>query len=286
MKRKISLLFLSMIALFFMAACDDDDDKKDSNPNPNAAVTATFKQMFPNATNTTWSEKDNYEIANFLNDQKPTTAWFNQKGVWYLTQVDINMTSVPKAITDAIAKSAYAGWTPSSASSLKRSELVDAYIVEMTQNGKVVDLYYTTDGYLFKTVDQDGLGNKAQPEPLDATVKAVVNEYYNGAKIINVTKDDNYTVILWYDNTYFDFLLDKNYKWIQSEYAQSFEGVPQVVKDALKKDGYAFNDLYDVVTRLVRPKGTERITVYRFEMNNNTGKVTVYYDANGVKLDE
>lgn len=285
MKRKISLLFLSMMALFFIASCDDDDDKN-STPTPNAAVTAAFKEMFPKATNTTWSEKDNYQIASFLNEQQPTTAWFNPSGVWYLTQADINLASLPKVISDAIAKSAYAKWTPSSASTLKRKEMVDAYVVELKQNEKVIDLYYTTDGYLFASLDQDGLGNKAKPNPLDPTVKAMINQYYSGAKIVNVDKSGGYTAILWLDNTYFEFLLDKDYKWIQSEYTQSFAEVPQVVKDALKRDGYAFNDLYDVVTRLVRPQGTERVTIYRFEMNNSTGKVTVYYDANGTKVDE
>lgn len=287
MKRKFSLLLFSLVAIFFMAACnDDDDDKKDPDYKPVTAVQATFNQMFPNATNVMWSEKNDYGIANFLNNNTPTVAWFNQQGVWYLTETSVQTTAIPKVISDAIANSEYKTWKVADASHLDRRDMIPAYVVEVTANNKVEDLYYAEDGYLFETIEQDHTGNEAEPTPVDQTVMAMVKQQYPSAKIVEIEKGDNIEITLVDNSTYFEYILNKDYKWIQSEYAQSWADTPQAVKDALTRDGYAFNELYDKVTRLVRPQATvtDPITLYRFDMNNNTEKVTVYYNTEGVKV--
>lgn len=286
MKRKFSLLFLfSLMAIFFMASCDDDDDdKNDPNYQPDTAVQTTFKQMFPNATNVLWSKKDNYGVANFLNSNTQTVAWFSQEGVWYLTETSVLTTAIPKVIADAVAQSDYRTWKIADASHLDRKDMVPAYVIEVTLNGEVEDLYYTTDGYLFETIDQDNTGNEAQPTPVDQTVLAMVKQQYPSAKIVEIETDDNIEVTLLNNGTYFDYILSKDYKWIQSEYAQSWTDTPKEVKDALIRDGYAFNEVYDTVTKLIRPEGTGTITLYRIEMDNKTGDVTVYYTPNGTKV--
>lgn len=287
MKRKFSLLLFSLVAIFFMAACnDDDDDKKDPDYKPVSAVETTFNQMFPKATNVLWSEKNDYGIANFLNNNTPTVAWFNQQGVWYLTETSILTTAIPQVITNAIANSAYKTWKVADASHLDRKDMIPAYVIEVTTGDKVEDLYYAEDGYLFETMERDHTGNEAEPTPVDQTVMAMVKQQYPSAKIVEIEKDDDIEVTLVDNNTYFDYILSKDYKWVQSEYAQSWADTPQVVKDALTRDGYAFNEVYDTVTRLIRPQATGTITLYRFDMNNNTGKVTVYYTPDGVKVNE
>lgn len=285
MKSKFSFLFLSLVAMFFVAACsDDDDDKKAPDYQPNSAVETTFKQMFPSATNVLWSEKDDYGVADFLNNQTQTVAWFNNQGVWYLTEALVATTAIPKVITDAIANSDYKNWKVVDASHLDRVNMVPAYVVEVTSNNNVEDLYYTETGYLFDTVEQEHTGNKAEPTPVDQTVLAMVKQQYPAAKIVNIEKDNNYDVTLIDNNTYFDYILSSDYKWIQSEYAQSWSGTPQAVKDALERDGFAYNELYDTVTRLIRPDGTNTITLYLVEMDNSTGDKTVYYTPDGTRV--
>lgn len=285
MKSKFSFLFLSLVAMFFIAACsDDDDDKKAPDYQPNSAVETTFKQMFPSATNVLWSEKDDYGVADFLNNQTQTVAWFNNQGVWYLTEASVATTAIPKVITDAIANSDYKNWKVVDASHLDRVNMVPAYVVEVTSNNNVEDLYYSETGYLFDTVEQEHTGNKAQPTPVDQTVLAMVKQQYPAAKIVNIEKDNNYDVTLIDNNTYFDYILSSDYKWIQSEYAQSWSDTPQAVKDALERDGFAYNELYDTVTRLIRPDGTNTITLYLVEMDNSTGDKTVYYTPDGTRV--
>lgn len=286
MKRKFSLLLFSLMTIFFLAACDDDDDdKKDPNYQPPTAVENTFKQMFPSATNVLWSEKDNYGIANFLNNNAQTVAWFNQSGVWYLTETSVQTNSIPKVITDAIANSDYKTWKIVDASYLDRRDMVSAYVVEVTLNSAVKDLYYATDGHLFETIDQDHTGNEAQPTPVDQTILAMVKQQYASAKVVEVDADDDeYEVTLVDNGTYFDYILSKDFKWIQTEYAQSWKDTPQAVKDGLKRDGYAFNELYDTVTKVIRPQGSGTVTLYRVDMNNSTGDVTVYYTSDGTKV--
>lgn len=286
MKRKLSLLFLLMMGLIFVAACDDDDD--DYNPNyiPGQEVRDTFKQMFPNATQVTWGEQYDYAVANFQNNKLANTAWFSKKGVWYLTQSNIAVSSIPKAITDAIANnSKYSSLTTAAASTLERNGMTNAYLIELTGGKDVTDLYFTQDGYLFEEESVGSIGTKVTPTPVDQTITAMVDQNYKGAKIVYIDREDKqYYITLVQNGTYFQYILTGDYKWIQTEYAQSFEGLPEEVKAALKRDGYAFNDAYDTVTRLIRPQGNEQVTVYRFDMDNSTGSVTVYYSPDGVEV--
>lgn len=285
MKRKFSFLFFSLVAVLFMAACSDDDDKKDPNYQPETAVQKSFKEMFPNATNVLWSEKDDYGVANFLNSNTQTVAWFNKQGVWYLTETSVATNAIPQVIKDAIANSDYKNWKIADASKLDRLNMIPAYVVEVTTENHVEDLYYAEDGHLFDVVDQDHTGNEAQPSPVDQTVLAMVKQQYAAAKIVKIETGDNIEVTLLDNGTYFNYILSKDYKWIESEYAQSWTDTPQEVKNALTRDGYAFNELYDTVTRLIRPQANSTITLYRVDMDNSTGDVTVYYTPDGTQVD-
>lgn len=287
MKKKFSFLILSLVAIFFMAACsDDDDDKKAPNYQPPTAVQTTFKQMFPNATNVIWSEKDDYGMAEFLNNNTQTVAWFNQQGVWYLTETSVATTDIPKVISDAIANGDYKNWKVVDASLLERRDMINAYVIEVTSGNDVEDLYYAEDGYLFDTVDQDHTGNKAEPTPVDETVLAMVKNQYPSAKIVEIETGDNIEVTLLDNGTYFEYILSNDYKWIQSEYAVSWADTPQAVKDGLLRDKYGFNELTDTVTKVIRPQASGTITLYRIDMDNNTGDVVVYYNPDGTKVDE
>lgn len=286
MKRKLSLLFLLMMGLFIATACSDDDDDYNPNYNPNQEVRNAFKQMFPNATQVSWVEKNDYAIANFVNDKQPSTAWYSKKGVWYLTQTNIAVSAIPQAITKAIANnSKYSSLTTAGASMLERSGMTDAYLIELSGGKDYVDLYYTADGYLFDEESESSLGTKVEPTPVPQAITAMVKENYSGDKIVYIDEnDDDYDVTLQ-GNEYFHYILNKDYEWIQTEYAQSYQTLPQPVLDGFKDGGYAFNENVDTVTRLVRPDGAGEVTIYRFNMDNSTGDVTVYYNAEGVKVD-
>lgn len=285
MKKKFGFLIFSLVAVLFMAACsDDDDDKKAPDYQPPTAVQTTFKQMFPNATNVLWAEKDDYGVASFLNSNIQNLAWFNQQGVWYLTETTVATDALPAPIATAIANSDYKDWKKADAGKLARKDMVNAYVVELTQSNNVVDLYFTEDGHLFATVGQDKVGNDAYPNPVDETILAMVNTKYPNAQIVNLQIGDNIRVTLLNGGVYFDYVLSKDYKWIQSEYAQSWADTPQLVKEGLTNDGYAFNVLTDTVTKLIRPQADGTITLYQINMHNSTGEATVFYDTEGNKV--
>lgn len=286
MKKKFGFLIFSLVAVLFMAACsDDDDDKKAPDYQPPTAVQTTFKQMFPDATNVLWAEKDDYGVASFLNSNIQNKAWFNQQGVWYLTETTVATDALPTAIATAIANSDYKDWKKADAGKLARKDMVNAYVVELTQSNNVVDLYFTEDGHLFANVKQDKVGNDAYPNPVDETILAMVNTKYPNAKIVNLQKGDNIRVTLLDNNTYFDYILSKDYKWIQSEYAETWADTPQAVKDGLIRDGKAINEQVDTVTRLIRPQANGEITLYQINIYSNNSDITLYYEADGTKVD-
>lgn len=285
MKKKFGFLIFSLVAVLFMAACsDDDDDKKAPDYQPPTVVQTAFKQMFPNATNVLWAEKDDYGVASFLNSNIQNKAWFNQDGVWYLTETTVATNALPAAIATAIANSDYKDWKKADAGKLDRKNMVPAYVVEVTQNDKVVDLYYTVDGHMFGTVSQDKVGNDAYPNPVDEPIIAMVKAQYPTAQIVNLQKGDNFRVTLLDNSIYFDYILSKDYKWVQSEYAETWANTPQLVKEGLTRDGYAINEQVDTVTRLVRPQAQGTITLYQINIYSNNSNKTVYYDTEGKEV--
>lgn len=82
------------LALFGFCSCDNDDSV---TPDPQARQ--AFESKYPNATQVEWEKKNNYLIAEFIDNQLDGKAWFDATGRWYMTETELTHTSqLPEAV--------------------------------------------------------------------------------------------------------------------------------------------------------------------------------------------
>lgn len=281
MKTKLNLLLFSVFALFFVTGCDNDDD----HYLPDTMILDAFERMYPNATQVEWERKLGYFVADCKIDNKEKDVWFDANGEWMLTETDITLNELPKAVTDAIASSQYANWKIDDISYLERKDMEAVYVVEVEKAKDEVDLYYSEEGQLLKAVSDGGNSHQAVPTPVNEKIMAIVNEKYPDSKIVEIDVEPNYIEVdLLRGNLYFEMILDKNYKWIQTVYEASWVRVPDAVKTALANDGYTFNTFEDEAEMIIRPEGNSEVIIYRIELDREPEDLVLYYSEDGIRI--
>ncbi|MEG1615755.1 MAG: PepSY-like domain-containing protein [Bacteroidales bacterium] len=146
MKKNLLLLALAASA-FTMQSCEKDDDVT----TVPAAVAESFSAKYPKATRVSWEYEDGYLIADFYNENnQEAEAWFDHKGVWYLTETDISFTYLPTAVKDAFGASKYAAWKIDDVDMVERANQDLFYVIEVESGKLEYDLYYDADGTLTK----------------------------------------------------------------------------------------------------------------------------------------
>lgn len=167
MKRKI--LLLPLLAGLLLAACSEGGE------HPTQPLTQLAQQnllnKYPAAQNISWQTKGDYVVATFTlsseaSANKTTTtggtlaAWFDTTGAWRMTETDIPFSALPEAVRTAFHNSEYGQWTVDDVDELDRDGVEKIYVIEVkgTQSGREVeiDLYYSADGVLIKTVQDSG----------------------------------------------------------------------------------------------------------------------------------
>ena len=84
MKQLRTVIFLSMICLFFASCSKDEKIGEDDDKNaPSTQTLASFKADYPNATNVVWSKNNGYEVASFDLSNNSRSAKPKQTKDWY-----------------------------------------------------------------------------------------------------------------------------------------------------------------------------------------------------------
>ena len=130
--------------------------------NISAEAQQAFSAKYPSATNVEWENKNGYSVADFRSDNRDRSAWFDSFGSWYMTETEIRFSDLPQAVQNAFNASEYATWRVDDVDMLERQGVETVYVIEAEtyQNGDdtSVDLYYSADGVLVRTV-VDGAAN-------------------------------------------------------------------------------------------------------------------------------
>ena len=165
--KKFGLFLLAAASLNAFASCDDDD-RHESNPQRNGVselVVKTFNEMYPDAKNIEWEVKNEYAIAEFYSpsgaqgDDENTKAWFdNTLGDWAMTECDIASSAIPQAVLTAFGASEYADWRIDDIDMVLRNGMELVYVLEVEQGERDIDLYYSEDGVLVKSISGRCLG--------------------------------------------------------------------------------------------------------------------------------
>ena len=144
------LFFAASIMALFAVGCDKDS-------TPDASLSTTFKQTYPDAVDVEWERERNHLVAEFKlpGISNDCEAWFTKSGSWVLTTYKIAYSSLPDAVRNSF-ESEYGAMTPvDSVTHVQRSNGDDIYFLEIESivNDELVDIFldYNANGELLRT---------------------------------------------------------------------------------------------------------------------------------------
>lgn len=279
MKTKLSILALAVCGMLAFTSCDDDDN----NYTPDQTITKAFDTKYPNAGRVEWETKNGYEVADFRFEGNETEAWFDNTGKWLMTKTEINYGQLPEPVRTSLEQSEYSGWKRSDIDKVERlvgSTTTTVYVIEVEQGNQEVDLYYTPDGVLIKTVnddDNDG-NNNFVPVETPQTITEFIYEKYPGATIKDIEREHNgFEVDIFHNNIFKDVYFNSNNEWVSSEWDILEANVPAIVMNALKGSEYSSYRIDDI-DYIETPAGV----FYKFDLEQGDNDIEMTISAEGV----
>lgn len=116
---------------------------------PNA-VTITFNQKFPNASNVKWDKENAHEYeASFVWKGEKHSANFNDTGEWLETESPITFNQLPEKVQAAFNAS-HKVTTIKAVAKIETSKGQTQYEVEIKQGLKTVEFFYEANGSVIK----------------------------------------------------------------------------------------------------------------------------------------
>lgn len=213
MRKKLNLTcLLAGLTLVLFAACSDDDNtKKGSAGDVPEAVNSAFEKQFPNATNVTWAEKNNYYVASFDLKAKSRAeatpapkneAWYTQEGKCNLSELELSATELESGYAKVFAAwkaTPYFtdGYTIDDIDLLQRTESAGDKIIkiEIEKGETERDLYFTLEGKLVKDVPDEDDSDDNQPCPQE--IVSYIEKNYKGAVVVDFEKEDDKGVVTY-----------------------------------------------------------------------------------------
>ena len=276
--KKFGLFLLAAASLNAFASCDDDD-RHESNPQRNGVselVVKTFNEMYPDAKNIEWEVKNEYAIAEFYSpsgaqgDDENTKAWFdNTLGDWAMTECDIASSAIPQAVLTAFGASEYADWRIDDIDMVLRNGMELVYVLEVEQGERDIDLYYSEDGVLVKSIS--GLGDNYDysdfiPKQPTGSVTDWIASNYPDARIVDIDTDDGRTEIEIIDDGQLrEVLFNTSGSWLYTKTEVRWNRLPSAISQAFQASEYRDYHIDDIDFYQ-----TESGEFYRFDLESRT----------------
>lgn len=277
MKTKILFLLLTVLPTAIFISCNDDDDANWDIVS--TEVRNAFSEKYPSAQKTEWENKGTYKVADFVNNNMETSAWFDTNGIWYMTETDLPFNSLPQAVKDAFQASEYSTWKVDDVDMLERKDTEVVYIIEVESQNQEVDLYYSAEGILIKTVaDNDNHDYESHiPQPTPTGIEAFIAGKYPQARIIEIENEKGrIEVDIIHDKKGKEVVFDTNSQWLYTSWDVRVSTLPQAVANAINNSqytGYRIDDAEFVET----PQGN----YYLLELEKGNSEINVKVDEDG-----
>lgn len=287
--KKFGLFLLAAASLNAFASCDDDD-RHESNPQRNGVselVVKTFNEMYPDAKNIEWEVKNEYAIAEFYSpsgaqgDDENTKAWFdNTLGDWAMTECDIASSAIPQAVLTAFGASEYADWRIDDIDMVLRNGMELVYVLEVEQGERDIDLYYSEDGVLVKSIS--GLGDNYDysdfiPKQPTGSVTDWIASNYPDARIVDIDVEYEGTEVEIIDNGQLrELLFGASGSWIYTKTEMRWSRLPSTISQAFQASEYRDYHIDDIDFYQ-----TESGEFYRFDLESRNGDVKIDIATDG-----
>ena len=238
MKQKALFLLMALTTMSFLSCSDDDDSNWDIVP---AEVRATFSDKYPSAQNVEWENKRGYLVADFIHNAMEASAWFDSNGVWYMTETDLPYNSLPQGVKTAFESGEYSAWKVDDVDMLERKESEVVYIIEVEQQSKEIDLYYTAEGILIKAIEDNDDDHENQlPQSIPAEIMTFIEGKYPQARIVEMERENGWIEVdIIHDNIGKEVVFDTNNQWLYTSWDIRISALPQAVANVINNPQYA-----------------------------------------------
>ncbi len=276
MKLKKYFLLMALAVVGFQS-CDDDDNNIAPVPE---ALKEAFAQKYPSVNNKRWETRGHYYVADFNSQMQDASAWFTADGTWQMTETDITYSTLPAAVKTAFESGEYAAWQVDDIDRLERLNREMVYVIEVELREQEMDLYYSADGVLIKSVvDVDDDSSHYLPVTLPDAVKQFVENRYPGAVVAEVEREKGYLEVdILHERIGKEVIFGADNSWMSTSWDVASNTLPDAVKQAVATApqwaGYHIDD----AEFFESPNGE----FYLLELEKGESEVEVKVTAEGV----
>lgn len=273
---KLNMYFILLaLGTCGLQSCDNDDDSIQVSPQVQQALSSKY----PGARFVEWESKSGYYVADFRDNTYETEAWFTPDGVWKMTETDIPYIALPQAVKNQFEISEYKSWRKEDIDKLEYSGTTEPiYIIEVEQGNQEVDLHYSQDGVLIKSVidmDDDNQGYLPSPS-LTATIELFIKNKYPNARIFEVEEERGMLEVdIIHDNRSKEVIFDKAGTWISTSW--EVRQIPAEITNAVKNSPQYATYRIDDADYFETPQGD----YYLLELELGNIDVKVKVDSTG-----
>ncbi|RHJ94210.1 PepSY-like domain-containing protein [Parabacteroides bouchesdurhonensis] len=275
------IILLIALAVTFLQSCDENDDN--GLGNVSEATRAAFVIKYPSAQQVEWEVRNSYRVADFKQEGKDISAWFDNAGDWYMTETDIPFDLLPDAVKSAFRQSEYQSWKIDDVDMIERKEMETVYVVEIEQGQDEMDLYYSHDGILIKSVtdtDSDDDYEGFIPSQPSGIIEEYINKTYPNSRIVDIDIENGTTEVEILDgNVYRELSFNIEGIWMQTKTELHSSQLPVAVLESIKNSQYATYVIDDV--DFIQTSSGEW---YLVELESGKNEVKIRIDATGVIL--
>lgn len=296
--RKIVLNIFAIGALILTSCSENMSGQPEignGTDNVPATICESFSETYSGAENVVWTLTDEYAVASFseCGDGASLSVWYALKDCKRKMQRrTVAFEALPDAVIEAFETGDYASWSPEhKADVLTR---YDAGVVETVYvlsavsyaDGvkSVVDLYYTADGLLIKSiVVSEYAGGRDYGKWLPKQVPEKIAEYialnYPDARCLDTDVDRDGTRVEILDGrTVRKLLFDVDGNWVWTKTSLHYDQIPEEILDSFRSSDYSSYILKGAVEFRTAANGT----YYRFELKSRRGdriEIFIYEDG-------
>ena len=295
--KKLVRNLLGVAALTLMAAgCE----KSETGGSPGSdgvspQALAAFEQLYPGAENVQWNVKGDYAVATFyLAPNRAAasaanhSAWFeNSGGAWSMTETDMSYEELPQEVKTAFLSGEYKDWRVEEVDRLSRSGDVEqtVYVIEVEKDGRELDLFYSAQGDLLRTVADAGDDYDYEdfiPAKPAESIEAWIASEYPASRIIDIDREAEGTEVelLDADRVKRELFFDQSNQWRYTKTELHRRQLPETVLAAWAASDYAESKGYsldDADHYLTASEGE----FYRLELESRHGDVKIKITPEG-----
>lgn len=274
MKTKLLLIFF-LISGIAMAGCNQKQHYR-----PDSKIVKALTSQYPKAKRIEWEQKKGYYVAEFNLDNVETESWYDSNGNWVMTESNIKYNSLPQAIRDHFEKSIYNNWKKEDIDKIERPGMEPVFILEIEKEEQDLELYYTENGTLAKTVTDDHKDNSTNYQPVAITIQKIIKQKYPNANIIETDMENGKYEVDILDNGRMKEVIFNDTTWEATYWEVNKSEVPTIVMEAFRQSKYGKYRI-DEIHFFETP--TNRY--YHFELEQGDKDTYLSIDTNGIIME-